>query len=154
MTCSLQIMSINGNDKSSITWKETHIQFCAIEIKLDGNHTLCYNKRLHFNIPYFLLLHSQAIEKGDKDAIEKWLKREGPNLNCLRGRPSWWLYSICMDGYGTPLHWAAFYGQLDIAKLLIDSGASMWLNDVIVFVAWLFVVCLLNKNKQSQKPCS
>jgi len=29
---------------------------------------------------------------------------------------------------GTALHWAAHYGQQDIAKLLIDNGASMLLN--------------------------
>ena len=74
---------------------------------------------------YFLLLHAQAIEKGDKDAVEKWLKREDPNLNRLRGRPYWWFFCRCMSGKGTALHWAAYFGQLDIAKLLIDSGASM-----------------------------
>ena len=26
---------------------------------------------------------------------------------------------------GTALHWAAYYGQLEIAKLLIDNGAGM-----------------------------
>ena len=73
----------------------------------------------------FLPLHSQAIEKGDKDAVEKWLKRESQNLNHLRGGTSWSFTTQFRHRNGTALHWAAYYGQLDIAKLLIDSGASM-----------------------------
>ena len=30
---------------------------------------------------------------------------------------------------GTALHWAAYYGQLEIAKLLIEKGAGMCLHN-------------------------
>ena len=73
----------------------------------------------------FLPLHSQAIEKGDKSVVERWLKRQGQNLNHLRGGTSWSFTTQFYHADGTALHWAAYYGQLDIAKLLIDSGASM-----------------------------
>jgi len=65
---------------------------------------------LNYNVRF-----TQDIQRGDTDAVKKWLdKREGQNLNRLR-----------VEHSGTALHWAAYYGQLDIAKLLIDSGASM-----------------------------
>ena len=72
------------------------------------------------------MLHVQAIKRGDRDVVDKWLKRERHNVNRSRGGYSWSFTYICEDG--TALHWAAYYGQQDIAKLLIDNGASMLLN--------------------------
>ena len=57
--------------------------------------------------------------------MERWIETEAPNLNHVRGKPFWALITRCINESGTALHWAAYYGQLDIAKLLIESGASM-----------------------------
>ena len=61
--------------------------------------------------------------------MERWVKTV-TSLNHLRARPSRARHSRPrfyrrIFESGTALHWAAYYGQLDIAKLLIDSGASM-----------------------------
>ena len=63
----------------------------------------------------------QAIKRGDRDAVEKWLKRGDHDVNRSRG-------GNYHSKQGTALHWAAYYGQLDIAKLLIENDASMLLN--------------------------
>ena len=49
--------------------------------------------------------------------VRKWLKCHYSNVD------------RCRDGEegGTALHWAAYHGQLDIVKLLIENGASMGL---------------------------
>jgi len=104
---------------------------CSTLKFLTLNYTHCYNKGS--TATSFLLLHWQAIERGDKDVVEKWLKRETPNLNRLRAEPPWSYES------GTALHWAAYYGQFDIAKLLIDSGASMYLNVSLLLLLLLLL---------------
>ena len=74
------------------------------------------------------MLHVQAIKRGDRDVVDKWLKRERHNVNRSRGGHSWSFTARYIREDGTALHWAAYYGQQDIAKLLIDNGASMLLN--------------------------
>jgi len=70
----------------------------------------------------------EAIKRGDRDVVDKWLKRERHNVNRSRGGHSWSFTARYIREDGTALHWAAYYGQQDIAKLLIDNGASMLLN--------------------------
>ena len=41
---------------------------------------------------------------------------------CKGGRASHGYFFV---GDGTALHWAAYYGQLEIAKLLLDKGAGI-----------------------------
>ena len=112
-------------------------------MELDANHCV---RTKSCTATFFSLLHSQAIERGDKDYVEKWLETETPKLNHLRARPSWDRHSrakFCrrIIASGTALHWAAYYGQLDITKLLIDSGASMSLNDVLLMLVVCQFVC-------------
>ena len=57
--------------------------------------------------------------------VDKWLKRESHNVNRSRGGSSWSLTARYIHEGGTALHWAAYYGQQEIAQLLMTSGASM-----------------------------
>ena len=50
--------------------------------------------------------------------MKKWLQEEKPDVNGCRDEK---------DG-GTALHWAAWHGKLDIAQLLLDSEASMFMQ--------------------------
>ena len=57
-------------------------------------------------------LHSKlckAVEKGEKEVMEMLLRFD-IDLD----------YS---DPFGTPLHYAAFFGQLQAAHILLDKGA-------------------------------
>ena len=62
----------------------------------------------------------QAIARGDISTIEQWLQKEGTNVNECRGGSA---YPHAVSN-GTALHWAVYYGQLEIAKLLISNGAG------------------------------
>lgn len=67
------------------------------------------------------------------------LKKKFHDVNQSRGGNSFTTHR--QDG--TALHWAAYYGQLDIAKLLIENGASMLLNvqtGQICFIFLTFVI--------------
>ena len=66
----------------------------------------------------------KAIESGDVVAVQKWLREEGTKVNkCRGGRASNGHFFV---GDGTALHWAAYYGQLEITTLLIGKGAGMF----------------------------
>ena len=65
----------------------------------------------------------KAIKCRDKSAVKRWLDEEGTEVNeCIVGRASHGHFFV---GDGTALHWAAYYGQLEIAKLLLDKGAGI-----------------------------
>ena len=71
----------------------------------------------------FLNSMHQAIEAGDEDAIEQWLKNEKGNVNKCRGGNA--IHRHFAVGNGTALHWAVYYGRQDIAQLLLDTGAGI-----------------------------
>ena len=73
---------------------------------------------------YILLISMhQAIEMGDKNTIAHWLKKEKENVNICRGGSTYHQHIAVANG--TALHWAAYYGQLEIAQLLLDNGAGI-----------------------------
>ena len=75
-----------------------------------------------FNV-YLFFLACKAIECGDVSTVKQWLEEEETRVNdCKGGRASHGLFFV---GDGTALHWAAYYGQLEIAKLLLNNGAGM-----------------------------
>ena len=63
---------------------------------------------------------------GDQSTVEQWLQEIGTKVNKCRGGSA--------DSHavadGTALHWAVYYGQLEIAQLLLDNGAG------IIVVVW------------------
>ena len=65
----------------------------------------------------------QAIEVGDKDAIEQWLKNKKRNVNKYKGGNDIHRHFAVVNG--TALHWAVYYGQQDITQLLLDNGAGI-----------------------------
>ena len=70
----------------------------------------------------FLTTTHKAIETGDKSIIERWLQNEGINVNECRGGSAFPRHHAVADG--TALHWAVYYGQLEIAELLLRNGAG------------------------------
>ena len=65
----------------------------------------------------------KAIKCRDKSAVKRWLDEEGTEVNgCIVGRASHGHFFV---GDGTALHWAAYYGQLEITKLLLNNGAGI-----------------------------
>ena len=65
----------------------------------------------------------KAIKCRDESAVEQWLVEKGTDVNeCIVGRASHGHFFV---GDGTALHWAAYYGQLEIAKLLLNNGAGI-----------------------------
>jgi len=53
-----------------------------------------------------------AIGKDTSPAVAKYLISQGADIHAQNFR-------------GTPLHWAAYYGNLEVARLLISSGADV-----------------------------
>ena len=73
---------------------------------------------------FLLVTTHKAIESGDVEAVQTWLREEGTKVNkCRGGRASNGHFFV---GDGTALHWAAYYGQLEITTLLIEKGAGMF----------------------------
>ena len=73
--------------------------------------------------PFLLITIHKAIKCGDKSAVERWLDEEGTEVNeCIDGRASHGHFFV---GDGTALHWAAYHGQLEITRLLLDRGAGI-----------------------------
>ena len=64
----------------------------------------------------------QAIKVGDKSTIEHWLKKERKNVNIRRGGSTYHQHIAVANG--TALHWAAYYGKLEIATLLLENRAG------------------------------
>ena len=65
----------------------------------------------------------KAIENGEKSTVKGWLLKEGTKANEYRGGRAFPRHHAVANG--TALHWAVFYGQLEIAQLLLDNGAGM-----------------------------
>ena len=56
--------------------------------------------------------------------VKQWLQEKETNVNEHRGgRASHGHFFV---SNGTALHWAAYYGQLEIAKLLLSKNAGMY----------------------------
>ena len=64
----------------------------------------------------------QAIEKGDKKTIAHWLQNKKEKVNICRGGSTYYQHIAVANG--TALHWAAYYGQLEIATLLLENRAG------------------------------
>jgi len=69
-------------------------------------------------------LTSQAIKEGKQATLKEWLEKEETKVNEFRGGSA--SHSHFSVARGTALHWAAYYGQLEIAQLLIDKGAGKY----------------------------
>ena len=68
----------------------------------------------------FTLPHA-SLQEGYTHNVQKWLKCYRRNVDHCRDE---------REG-GTALHWAAYYGRLDIVKMLIENGASMGLKLIL-----------------------
>ena len=75
---------------------------------------------------FHLTTTPKAIAEGDKSTIEQWLQDEGAKVNEYRGGSA--NYRHFAVASGTALHWAFYYGKLEIAQLLLDKGAGMSLQ--------------------------
>ena len=64
----------------------------------------------------------KAIEKGETSTIEEWLQCEGTKANQYRGGRAFPRHHAVANG--TALHWAVYYGKLEITQLLLDNGAG------------------------------
>ena len=69
-----------------------------------------------------ILIHTiiKAIENDSREAVKEW-RIEG--INHKRGGEDKSNDIEVRDG--TALHWAAYYGKVEIAKLLLGNEASM-----------------------------
>ena len=54
------------------------------------------------------------IKGGYTGRVKKWLSGQQRNVDHCRDQ----------DEGGTALHWAAYYGRLEIVKMLIENSAS------------------------------
>ena len=80
--------------------------------------------------------------------MRHWLDEERPDVNkCRGGRVSNGHFFV---GGGTALHWAAYYGQLEIVNLLVSRGVSTCFNSLLVAIkvltnqTWVTLKCCLN----------
>ena len=65
----------------------------------------------------------KAIERGEEATVKEWFEKDETKVNeCKGGEHAHGHFRV---SNGTALHWAAYYGQSGIAKLLIDKGAGM-----------------------------
>ena len=79
------------------------------------------NNRLHIRICVLTTAH-KAIERGDISTIKKWIEEDPTRVNECRGGSKFpRLFAVAN---GTVLHWAVYYGQLEIAQILLDNGAG------------------------------
>ena len=68
----------------------------------------------------------KAIERGDISTIKKWIKEDQTRVNECRGGNDFPRRHAVANG--TALHWAVYYGQLEVAQLLLDNGAGTTSN--------------------------
>ena len=66
----------------------------------------------------FKFLSHASLQEGYTYNVQRWLKSYRRNVDHCRDE----------NEGGTALHWAAYYGRLDIVKMLIENGASMGLR--------------------------
>ena len=69
------------------------------------------------------MLPLQAIEEGNESAINEWLQNENTKVNESRGGRAHHRHFVLADG--TALHWAVYYGQLEIAQQLLSQHAGI-----------------------------
>jgi len=69
-------------------------------------------------------LHASLV-KGNKDIVAAELNADPTLVN--QSLPDVW--GTGGTAGATPLHWAAMFGHIDIARLLIERGASMSAHD-------------------------
>ena len=69
-----------------------------------------------------LYIH-KAIKKGDQTHVKRWLQENPTKVNEYRGGSANHQHFAVANG--TALHWAVYYGQLEITQLLLDKGAGI-----------------------------
>ena len=70
------------------------------------------------------LTTQKAIECGNMSVVKQWLQEKETNVNEHRGgRASHGHFFV---SNGTALHWAAYYGQLEITNLLLSKDAGKY----------------------------
>ena len=107
-----------------------HTAAISVEFYFGDIHEIDFSTANHKIFPRMYLMCNvifiatyKAIECEDKSAVQQWLEKEGTQANKYKGgRASHGHFFV---GDGTALHWATYYGQLEIAKLLLDKGAGM-----------------------------
>ena len=72
----------------------------------------------------------KAIGRGDKSTVEEWLKEKDTKVNECKGGKAFPGHNAVANG--TALHWAALYGQLEIAELLFANGAGISRNVLVI----------------------
>ena len=87
----------------------------------------------------FILPLHKAIEEGDQSVINRWLQNGNTKVNKCRG--GWANHRHFVVADGTALHWAVYYGQLDIAQQLLRQDAGMSIS-IIIFIIKLHI-CLV-----------
>ena len=66
---------------------------------------------------------NQAIERGDLPTVQQWVQENVTSINRCKGGRACYLHFAVANG--TALHWAVYYGKLEIAQLLLDNGAGI-----------------------------
>ena len=96
---------------------------CIITITCFNCHFAVYFDNFLPALTAFILPLHQAIEKGDQSVIKRWLQNGNTKVNTCRGGRANHRHFVVADG--TALHWAVYYGQLDIAKQLLSKDAGI-----------------------------
>ena len=65
----------------------------------------------------------KAIESGDVSTLKQWLKDYKTKVNKYTGGSAYPRHFAVANG--TALHWAVYYGQLEIVQLLLRNGAGI-----------------------------
>ena len=88
----------------------------------------------------FILPLHKAIEKEDQSVINRWLQNGKKKVNKCRGGRANHRHFVVADG--TALHWAVYYGKLDIAQQLLrqDAGISIKVVRPIFFMITMYTV--------------
>ena len=73
---------------------------------------------------HFVLLTTihKAIETGDQSIMKKWIQKNRTRVNEYKGGNNSHQHFAVANG--TALHWAVYFGQLEIAQLLLENGAG------------------------------
>ena len=74
----------------------------------------------------FILPLHKAIERGDQSVMKCWLQNGNTKVNECRGGRANHRHFVVADG--TALHWAVYYGQLDIAQQLLKQDAGICIS--------------------------
>ena len=90
-------------------------------VETTGRKSICIYKVASL----LTVFSSQAIKKGEQSTIEEWLKDKDTKVNECKGGTA--LSPPFAVANGTALHWAVYYGQLEIAQLLLSNGAGMYI---------------------------